>query len=505
MANPHASSDPLETALQLMHAQRFDDAVTLLTKVVQKNRSHDQAYFYLAAAEAQVAQLGPARNHLREAIKLSPRQAEYHQELGVVCQLLGRYDESHAAFDEALKLAPRNPASLASKASVYRLQGRYDDAVALLEPWVDDPPADRRFAIVFGSLAHRMGREQQAIDLLESIESELAEGDRSKASIAFQLGAVRDRVGDYDAAFADFTRANKLYGVQFDPESFSARVDEFIECWSIDRFLELPRAKSTRASQKELAVFIVGMPRSGTSLAEQIIASHPEAHGAGELDNLNGLVQEVEGAPYGFVPLMSLNALTPQRVEKMSRTYLSAISKLERRAKRITDKMPQNFIHLGAIALLFPDARILHTRRDPLDTCLSCFFQDFSTRLTFTFDLEHCGHYYRQYERLMSHWATLFDAAREAGIPTPEVTEVVYEDLTSDQEVQTRRLIDAVGLEWNDQCLRFHETERLTRTASTEQVRQPMYRTSVARHKHYEKHLDGLRAALRGSGFRGSG
>ncbi|MCA9309862.1 MAG: sulfotransferase [Phycisphaerales bacterium] len=489
-------NDPLTPAYQLIRAERFDEAVALLMRMKKKDRSNPQICFYLGIAEAQRGAINAARNHFRDAVKLRPGLADYHQELGMACRLSGRYDEAHRAFDEALKLSPGTPHIVASKAATFRLQGRYDEAIALLEPFADDPPHDRRFALVYGGLAHRMGREAQAVKLLEEIEAASRASDRSRASIVFTLAALRDRMGEYDAAFADFMRANELYGITFNPERFAQRVDEFMALWSVERFLELPRARAIRESQQELPVFIVGMPRSGTSLTEQIIASHPEAFGAGELDDLNRGVLEVEGAPFGFEPLTRLEFLTQAKVEKMARQYLTTVSKLERSAARITDKMPQNFIHLGLIALLFPHGRVLHTRRDPLDTCLSCFFQEFSPRLTFTFDLINCGHYYRQYQRLMDHWMLLYQAARDAGIPTPEVTEVVYEDLTARQDEESRRLIEALGLEWDEGCLRFHETSRTVATASSEQVRQPMYRTSVQRHRNYEGHLDDLRAVL---------
>jgi hypothetical protein len=234
------------------------------------------------------------------------------------------------------------------------------------------------------------------------------------------------------------------------------------------------------------------MMRSGTTLAEQILASHPRVYGAGELPLLGRLIESLPrrlGTGDGY----------PEAVRRLDRATTRALAAEHQQrlkglggaAERVVDKMPANFLALGLIATLFPRARIIHCRRDPIDTCLSCYFHDFGPSIPYTLDLRHLGLYYRAYERLMAHWAAV--------LPVP-VFELRYEELTADQEAVSRRLVAFCGLEWDERCLRFHETRRVVRTASQLQVRQPLYRGSVGRWKRYEAFLQPLRDALAGAG-----
>ena len=238
----------------------------------------------------------------------------------------------------------------------------------------------------------------------------------------------------------------------------------------------------------DVPVFVVGMPRSGTTLAEQILASHPCACGAGELHDIGQIVIKLAeglGGPEQYPN--SLGRLDPAPVRALAEAYLDQLRQRCGEAARVVDKMPLNYQHLGVIAALFPRARVVHCRRDPIDTCLSCYFQDFARPLPFGPDLAHLGHHYREYERLMAHYTRV--------LPLP-LFELRYEELTADQEAVSRRLLDFCGLDWDDRCLRFHETARTVNTSNALQVRQPLYRSSVGRWKRYEAHLAPLLEAL---------
>jgi len=221
------------------------------------------------------------------------------------------------------------------------------------------------------------------------------------------------------------------------------------------------------------------MPRSGTTLVEQIIDCHSCAHGGGELTALNKIVRELQRRAYepGDV-LVSLSAIGARSIERAGREYLREIGAISKDAKRVTDKLPSNFRHIGLIAASMLGAKIIHTVRHPLDTALSCYFQHFASTNTWTCRPETIGAFYRGYTKLMAHW-------RSIGI---EILDVSYEELVSDQEAQSRRLIGFIGLEWEDACLRFHESGRVAMTASSEQVRRPMYASSVARYERYRAH-----------------
>ena len=224
------------------------------------------------------------------------------------------------------------------------------------------------------------------------------------------------------------------------------------------------------------------MPRSGTTLVEQILASHPQVHGAGELNFMNQLVE-----PHGGVERLAAN-LTPDLARSLGQAYLDQIMALGGGKARVVDKMPANFLMRGLIPLMLPGARIIHVRRNPVDTCLSCFSKHFASEQLFTYDQAELGQFYRAYDSVMQRW-------RES-LPQDRYTEVVYEDVVDDLEGQARRMIDFIGLEWNEACLSFDTTRRTVRTASVNQVREPIFKTSVGRWKPFAAELKPLLDAL---------
>jgi hypothetical protein len=249
-------------------------------------------------------------------------------------------------------------------------------------------------------------------------------------------------------------------------------------------FVNLPVAK-TRGKRP---IFIVGMPRSGTSLMEQILAAHRNVYAAGELDTLfnitNKIKQEVgSDEAYPFY----ISKLNQENLDAMAGIYLKQLDDFSTQAECVTDKMPHNFYLVGLIQLLFPEARIIHCERDPVDTCLSIYFQDFSEEHKYAKDLFNIGTHYHQYQRLMNHWRQVL---------TIPILDVKYEDLVSDIEIVTRRVLKFCDLDWQESCLQFHKVNRTIDTASFDQVRQPLYTKSVQRWKHYEKYLDELKKGL---------
>ena len=248
----------------------------------------------------------------------------------------------------------------------------------------------------------------------------------------------------------------------------------------------LPRARV----HSDRPVFIVGMVRSGTTLVEQILSSHPDVYGAGELPDITEITRALPGfLGTGDRYPECLPKLTPEAADVMARRYLDRLTQIAPKARRVTDKLPGNFMYLGLIEFLFPGARIIHCMRDPVDTCLSAYFQDFSNNHPYAYDLSNLGAFYRGYLKLMAHWRKV--------IHLP-LLEIKYEDLISDQERVTRSLVEFCGLEWDNRCLQFHETKRFVGTASHDQVNRPLYRESIQRWKNYERHLEPLLAALNG-------
>ena len=237
----------------------------------------------------------------------------------------------------------------------------------------------------------------------------------------------------------------------------------------------------------DLPVFIIGMPRSGTSLVEQILSCHPQVHAAGELRNLMHLGNDLGLGFQKPGPEVCDSSLDRARLTAASVSYLQSLRALAGDATRVTDKMPYNFERLGLIALLFPKARVIHCHRHPLDSCLSCYFLNFYRGNFQTCDLRHMGLYYRQYQRLMEHWRDVLDLA---------MLEVSYEAHVEDPEKTCREILAFLDLDWDPACLQFHKSERYVRTASRDQVNKPIYRTSVGRWKNYETHIGPLKEAL---------
>jgi hypothetical protein len=249
--------------------------------------------------------------------------------------------------------------------------------------------------------------------------------------------------------------------------------------------------KSGAGEPSRMPIFVIGMPRSGTTLIEQIIASHPLVHGAGELQTFNDVILTVrgpDGNPLRYPDFMP--ALDAAALRQIGARYVADVRKLAPSGERVTDKMPSNYYFAGFIHLALPNAKIIHSIRNPVDTCISCFSKLFTAEQNHTYDLAELGRYYKRYETLMSHWRRV--------LPAKTILDIRYEDVVADLEKQARRIIDYCGLPWDDRCLSFHETDRPVRTASATQVRQPIYKSAVGRWRVYEGQLEPL---LRGLGI----
>jgi hypothetical protein len=305
-----------------------------------------------------------------------------------------------------------------------------------------------------------------------------------RAYLHFHLGHLYDRTGEYDRAFSHFRQGNNLVQSPYDSDEHHRLVSSLIRAYDPASLATHPRA----TLPTEQPIFIVGMPRSGTTLVEQILTSHPRVYGAGELDDLSQIAAALPRTLGSAEPYpRCLDTLTQAQVDALAQQHLAKLAALSGNAPRVTDKMPLNFLNLGLIALLFPHARVIHCTRDPLDTCLSCYFCNFAGNLPYTYDLAHLGQFYKEYTRLMRHWKKVLPV---------RMREVSYEQLVADPEAQMRALVAFCGLDWDGNCLEFHNTERAVMTASDVQVRRPIYNSSVGLWRRYEKHLAPLLEAL---------
>jgi len=383
--------------------------------------------------------------------------------------------EAEASSRAALALAPQSPEALVLLGELHADRGQFVEAQDLFKRAL---AADPTSAAAYCSIAaHRRMTRDDAV-WLQSVQTLLAKPlplDQ-EIQLRYALGKYFDDVGEYDQAFGSHQQANELtkrYGGTYDGARLTALVERIIgHCDAA-----FVRSARREACDSERPVFIIGMPRSGTSLAEQILASHSAVFGAGEVrfwDRAFGTLDEAPGCERD-----------PQRLASLAQEYLHRLSGRAGAALRITDKLPANFLYAGLIHAAFPRARIIHMARHPLDTCLSVYFQNFFNVSPYTNDLGNLAHYYGEYLRIMAHWRSV--------LPAHVLLEVPYEALVQDAEGWTRRMLDFIGLPWDPRCLEFHETDRVVITASKWQVRQKINAASVGRWRNYEKYVAPLR------------
>lgn len=482
MATGIASQRDAQQAMageRLVMAGQVRAALPIFKDLATRNPDHVGVLYMLGLCQVAVARREEGARNLERAIAIGPASAPMYHNLALAYRGMSKFDLAHKTQDEVIRRWPDEPAGPAGKADLYHFTGEVDKALEVLEPALVKFGGDVTIALAFGRLAADAGQAERGVELLlpHAQRSDLAPGIR--AQVLFRLGPLLEKVKRYDEAWAVATEANRLKREPFNIPEHAAQIDRMIAAWTPERIASVKAARSS----SEVPVFIVGFPRSGTSLVEQIIASHPKAAGGGERPDIHDIVKETCGTWYMEAP----EALPKGAFDRMGERYLRDLRRVDARAARITDKAPMNWRCLGPISLMFPRARVIHCLRSPIDTCLSCYFLTFDGAMPFKYDLSTLGAMYRDYRRMFEHWK------RVLGIP---VLEVRYEEMVAEPEENIRRIIDFTGLPWDEACLKFHESERVVTTASNAQVRKPVYTSSVARWKNYEKHLGPLIAAL---------
>ena len=425
------------------------------------------------------------------AIALKPDHTEAHHNRGVTFQELKRYDEALASYDRVLTLKPDHAEAcnnrgliLANHGDMAAAEKMFLQAVTL-KPDFSDP--------VFNLAIIRkyQDAENAGVKNILALINRPATSSEDKVSLYFSLGKIYDDCGRYDEAFESFRAANHLRNatVAYDAGAVTRLTDDILEVFT-PKFLASPFAS---ASASRSPLFIVGMPRSGTTLLAGILSNHRSIATAGELPAIMDFAARLPeltgtGLPYP----QAAREISPALAARLSHDYEQRLRRdagLE--VPHVIDKNMLNFRHLGFIAKLFPRARIIHCTRDPLDTGLSNYFQRFPKYLDYSFDLQNIGHFFGEYSRLMDHWRK---------IPTMNLMEISYEDMILHTEPVVHRMLDFLGLEWDERCLSPHTNPASVETASQWQVRQPIYQQSIGRWRHYEKYLGPLKESLHHAG-----
>jgi len=460
-------------------------ATEILRRVLKKNPGNPEVLHELGLVHLRRDKFAEALPVLEELTRRSPGVPTGFVHLALCHRENGAYDRALDAVDAALALRSTLVEALIVKGELLHMTGDYQGGYDLLVAPAGEDAAHPKLVFEFARLAALLGHADDARTVLESLVAREDVNDDLLSNVLFELAALYEGAGAFDDAWATVVRANDLQPDRFDPAAHQRMIDAVIGAWTTEAVAALPRSSVSA----EVPVFIVGMPRSGTSLVEQILASHPAVHGAGELPDIFRIINRLqphEGPAPAYID--DLSVLTRSAMDRSARTYLKTLATQSRTAQRITDKQVFNFLYLGPIRAMFPDARVVHCVRDPRDVAVSCYFQSFMGRVYFANRLGNIGVFYTAYRQLMEHWNTVLDGP---------VLEVSYKRLTMGQEALSRELVDFVGLEWDDRCLRFHENRRIVETATIDQVRRPMYRSSVGRWRHYEDQLAPIMAALR--------
>ncbi len=484
-SQPH-SATALEGLGRINHLrQNPQQAIEYYLRALENDPRRSSALNWLGCILHTQGKLDEAITQYRKALDVDPRFATCWNNMGSSLMTAGRLDEAKNAFEMTLKLIPQHIDTIVNLATLYERKNNHEDAYKILEPMFKKGIKDLGLGIAFVSICNKVNRCGEATEYLEGLLQKQTLPETRQVYAHFALGKLYDKLGRYDDAFSHYQRANYLRPDTFSEIEHAATMDAVTRTFDWNFISSAPRT-SIKTSRP---VFIIGMPRSGTSLTEQILARHDQIYGAGELLDIGDHAERL-GKLLGPVPGYpdSLRKITSALLDNTALAYLNHLQELSADARYVTDKLPQNFTHLGLINLLFPDAKIIHCIRDPRDTCLSIYFQHFSEAHTYASKLENIAAYYLVYQRMMKHWKTVLN------IP---MLEIKYEDLVTQQEETSRKLVEFVGLEWDNKCLDFHKTDRFVPTSSYDQVTEKMYTRSMARWKHYEQHIDPLLAKLK--------
>ena len=484
--NAHAHNN-LGNALKAL--DRKVEALAAYRRVVELNPGYATGFYNLGLLLVELEELNDAIECFNQALKINPSDKNTYLGLGNAHSAQGDLDQAISAYQKAIAIDPRHEQAYKELGKAFADHGEIEQALSANRKALDVNP---NYAKAHLSLSKnkKFTEYDEDIRAMESLFSKPGISAEDSAYLAYALGKAYEDLGNFDQSMEYVIKATNLTRDSYD-YSIAEAQEEFD---SVKSMFTSDFFSSHRDSgdPDQTPIFIVGMPRSGTSLVEQIMASHPDVYGAGELKDLGKVLGSIKTSGQekqsATIPLELLNLDTSAFAE-LGKQYLTRIRKYSADARFVTDKMPHNFLYIGFIRMILPSARVIHCTRDPMDTCLSIFKTRLKTSHEYANNMSELGQYYRMYLELMEYWRTTLPGF---------VYDQSYEQLVDSQREQVAKLLQHCGLEWNDACLDFHQTRRKVKTASNAQVRRPIYKDSVQLWKHYENQLEPLRAAIYG-------
>ena len=476
----------LETIKQLLQkgtaAHKDGDLATaeiLYKQVLDIDPNQVDATHYLALIAQTVDRHDVAVLLLEKAISFCPDDANIRYNLGLSLHRLEKLEEAKQQYFAAIKSNPNMALPYNNLGVIYQQEGLHEKANTLFEKAIN---LDTSFADAYYNLSQGTSYKKEPV-FLDKIEGLLRQENLSIGNeiiCHFALGKIYDDIGLYDQAFSHYQKGNDLKETSFNIEAYEKYVASIMDTFTSTGMSN----KNLKKNLSSEIIFIIGMPRSGTSLVEQIISSHSKVTGGGELGFVGNLIDNIDDLIEIETPYpLCINDISQQQIDVLADRLLIDMERRFPGHEKVTDKTPINFLHVGLITLLFPQSKIIYCQRDPLDVCLSCYFQNFNQQHHYTNKLDTLGKFYNLHHKLMSHWTKQ--------LPN-RILSVEYEKLVSSGEAEIRRVIEFCELEWENDCLKHEKNVTKVKTASNWQVRQPLYKSSVKRWKNYESHLQEL-------------
>jgi len=435
----------IQQAINAHQNKDLQTAKKLYAEILQLEPDNPDALHYYGVIESESNQVERGISYMEKSLSIKPNDPTYNNNLAIAYSRIGLIEKSIKHYNRVIELKPEF-------AEAYQ-------GLTYSKSFSDDP------------------------SLLEKINKQLnlnTTSDIQKNYLHFAAAKIYADLKQYESAFSHYQNANQFKNVNFDVKRLHQETLEKIKFFNN----EWGESKKEFGLYSHTPIFIVGMPRSGSTLVEQILSSHSDVYGAGELSDIASIIDTLKARTKNKRPDPFFLLETPETdLLGFGASYLQRLNQLSNNAARVVDKAPLNFKYIGLILLIFPNAKIIHTLRDPIDTCLSCYFQNFAKGQHYSFNLEHLAAFYNDYRKLMDHWHTLYPG---------KIYSLSYESLVAKQESETRKLLDFCELEWDNNCLSFHENKRYVATASKCQVRKPIYTDSLKRWQHYEPYLESL-------------